>query len=100
VWKLGCNLQENNVVLEKLHIYKRPSYECKGLQYKGEVRYEGQHGAVELHLNHETSLRIMAVVADSLVASSKEIANDLTRNIIDVNAGLLAAPVDSTPVEA
>lgn len=79
------------MLLEELRIIKRPSWETKGLQYKGAIKYEGSHGTIELHLNHETSLKVLAVVADAMVASSKEIANDLTRDVID-SVPQLAAP--------
>jgi hypothetical protein len=41
------------------------------------------HGKVALTLNHETSVRILAVLADQMVESSKEIAKELTAEIIE-----------------
>lgn len=79
------------MLLNELRITKRPSWEVKGIQYKGAIKYEGAHGTIELHLNHETSLKILAVVADAMVASSKELATDLTRDVID-SLPQLAAP--------
>jgi hypothetical protein len=71
------------VILEEFRIVKRPSWEAKALEYKGTIKYEGRHGVIELHLNHDLSLRLLSVIADSMVDSSKELAHELTRSIID-----------------
>lgn len=78
------------MILEELRITKRPSWESKKLEYKGAIKYENAHGHIELHLNHETSLKVLAVVADAMVASSKELAAQLTRDVIDAIPALPA----------
>ena len=72
------------LTLQKLNIHQ--SYRWKKdepLKYEGEIKYSGDHGDVSIHLNHETSLKVLAVVADQLVESSKELAQDLTREIVE-----------------
>ena len=50
----------------------------------GQVQFEGTHGDVALNLTQEQVVGIMAVVADAMVFATKELAEELTANIIEV----------------
>lgn len=71
------------MILDELRISKRHSWENNPMEYRGVIKYEGERGTIEINLNHATSMRLLAVVADSMVESSKELANNLTRDVID-----------------
>lgn len=55
----------------------------------GEVTFAGSNGKVQLALNEETSKKILAVVAEQLVESSKELAEKMTAEIIQAAPALL-----------
>ena len=65
--------------LERLTIYT--SY--KSDNYKGTAEFEGSYGKVELHLEQRLSEKILAVCADEIVASSKEVAEAMTATFIE-----------------
>ena len=50
---------------------------------KGFVEFEGKGGKVTIELTQEHLRGVLAVVADGLVTASKEVANELTANIIE-----------------
>jgi hypothetical protein len=78
------------MILEELTIRKNKAWEANPNGYTGMVRFKNAQGAVELALNHETSRRILAVVADTVVESSREIAANLTRDSIDSIPALMS----------
>lgn len=59
--------------------------------YRATIKYKGSSGEVMINLTPELTKKVMHVIADELVAASKEIANDLTREIIEQNLALPAA---------
>lgn len=85
------------MILEDLHIY-RHSWE-QNQPIRGTLKFKGYHGNVELILDETLSKRILAVVADAVVASGKEIANNLTAEIIDANRAL-PAPIPDDAVRS
>lgn len=76
------------MILKQLSITKKNHYSWSGsekdpMQYEGEIEFVNEHGSIKLNLNHETSLKLLGVVAESLVESSKELATMLTTAVID-----------------
>ena len=71
--------------LEHMHIRPFYSYEegFKEGYYRGEVKFSGTHGTVLINLTPAVAGRILAVVADDLVAASQEIATQLTAEVFD-----------------
>lgn len=51
--------------------------------FEGSVEFEGRYGSVSCNLNGDTSRAVLAVVADSLVESSKDLADNLTAEIFN-----------------
>jgi hypothetical protein len=74
--------------LQKIYI-RRPWNDEKRLE--GSVEFAGKSGEISLHLTDELSRRVLEVVADELVASSRQVAQDLTREIIEAHAPALPA---------
>lgn len=67
--------------------------------YVGTVEYTNQSGEISLNLTGELTDRILEVVADALVESSKEVAATLTTACIEQRAEpALPAPEDDTTV--
>ena len=65
--------------LKSLHI--RKDYYAD--HYSATVEFEGSHGEVKLVLDERLSAKIIAVCADEIVASSKEVAEAMTANFIE-----------------
>jgi len=59
----------------------------------GSIEFEGNSGKVTIELTQEHIKGVLAVVADALVTASKEVATELTANIIEsASDNLLEAP--------
>lgn len=71
------------MILEQLTIRRNESYETNPGSYRGEIKFKNQYGEIKLHLNEETSKKILAVVAEQMVISSRELATNLTANCIE-----------------
>lgn len=54
-----------------------------GKQVTGDVQFSGELGTVELKLDDAACKSILEICAETLVAVSKEVATELTRNCID-----------------
>ena len=65
--------------LKSLRIHK----DCYSEHYAGAVEFEGSHGEVKLVLDERLSEKILAVCADEIVASSKEVAEAMTATFIE-----------------
>lgn len=74
------------MILSTLTITKNQNYEANPDGYKGRLAFQNQYGTVELALNAETSAKILAVVAESVVESAKDIATNLTAACVTVPA--------------
>jgi hypothetical protein len=80
------------MILQQLTISQVYKYKKdEPLRYKGAIKYAGDYGEVSVTLNDETSRRVLAVIADQLVETSREIAQDLTAEIIDTDRALLTS---------
>ena len=67
---------------------KLETYGVNKDRYTGSVEFANEHGTVEINLGPEVAEKILAVVADQLVESSKEIAANLTAEIINQDHAL------------
>ena len=69
------------MLLKRLEIQRE--YWVVGKPLKGSIEYEDPVGEVKITLDEEQCARMLAIVADALVVSTKKIANELTANIIN-----------------
>ena len=70
------------MILETLTIHGPQSWERQDVGYRGTIRFRSESGAIELKLNNDVSQRLLAVVADLVVESSRTLARDLTSETI------------------
>lgn len=64
--------------------------------YRGIVKYKNQNGEIVINLSTEIGKKIISIVAEDLVAASREVANTLTGDVLTHAA--LSAPVTETPI--
>jgi hypothetical protein len=80
------------VIVSKIEIRKQGYYGGYSGAPKAETPYDctieiyGQSGKVELNLSPELTTRLMAIIGDEVVASSKRTAEAMTAEIITVAA--------------
>lgn len=67
--------------LESLSIQRRIYGPNEG-KLEGEITFKNPRGKVQLVLNDEISQRLLAIVADGVVESSREIAVSLTAQVL------------------
>ncbi len=78
--------------LERIDIRAARSYD-KTTGYLGEITFDGPFGKVLIRTDDELSRAILSVCADKIVAASRQVAEQLTANIIEqVSAPALEAP--------
>jgi hypothetical protein len=75
--------------LQNLRISEIPSYMLEAGNYEGEITYANEKGKIQLNLSSEQVARILPILADALIESSKEVANNLTAAVIEQSAKLL-----------
>lgn len=63
------------------HLTIRKDYYLDG-KYAGELKFAGVYGAVEVKLNADLSKQILEVVAANMVQQTKDLAANLTANIL------------------
>ena len=68
--------------LERLVIEIVPSYKDNAGAYEGHAAFSDPKGDLRLPLDSKMSMRILDLVAEEVVAVSKQIASDLTTNCI------------------
>lgn len=76
--------------LKTLHIYT--VWSSEGDKLTGTIQFENSLGEIQLNLSPEQISRILPVVADSLVASAKEVATELSATVIEQSQLQLEAP--------
>lgn len=83
------------MLLKELTI--RREYWVEGKPLKGEIEFDDPAGAIKLNLDEEQCARMLAIVADALVVTTKKIASELTSNVIAGAASLksLKGPSDA-----
>ena len=73
--------------LESLQINRMGWGKNEGM-LEGHIVFKNRNGEVKLLLNDEVSNRLLAIVAEGVVESSKMIANDLPAAVITANPAL------------
>lgn len=68
--------------LEQLTI-TRVMWGAREGQYEGKIKYTNEYGSIDLALTHDVSMKLLGIVADSMIESSKQIARELTASVID-----------------
>ena len=58
-------------------------------QYRANITFSSDRGSVTTHLSPREINKVLSVVADALVETSKEVAQDLTAEIINQSNMLL-----------
>lgn len=82
-------MTDNEPRLKDLSIRRPYTYEeGKGTGYVGSVTFTSNLGEVKLNLDERLSERILNVVADELVAASRNVASTLTAKIIESAANV------------
>lgn len=81
------------MVLEKLEVSKNASYEARPGEYSGKARFTGQHGAVEIPLDHELSVEVLKLISTSMQRTAKDFGNLIAADIV-AQAPALEAPHD------
>lgn len=76
------------MILKSLNIYR--NYE--GIT-SGRIKFQNELGEIELILNDEACNKMLHICAEQLVESSKEVAQNLTANIIEY-ANMMALDSD------
>jgi hypothetical protein len=77
------------MILERLSITKKYSYKkTEPLTYEGAIKYANERGEISITLNDETSRKVLAVIADQLVETSKQVAKNLTADVITANPAI------------
>ncbi len=84
--------------LERIEIAAPRSYDnFKG--YRGEITFNGSRGRVQIQVGDALSRRILRECAAEIVAASREIAEELTAEIIESVGEPPAAPALEAPAE-
>jgi len=75
--------------LDKIYITRSDYGQNKG-RLSGRIGFKGACGNIELTLNESLSQKIVAICADEMVAASKDIAANMTAEIINAAPELIA----------
>ncbi len=74
--------------IKTLHMY-RDTYGSTAGKVTGKIEFESEYGEVSLILTPEHCEQILRICADSLVQVSKEVATELTREVIEQDKPML-----------
>lgn len=66
--------------LQAINIHR--SYSNNDL-FEGSIRFEGSFGEVSLKLTEELSEKVLAVCAEAIVQSSQEVAEAMTKSLLE-----------------
>lgn len=80
---------------ESMHV-TRNTYGPRQGEYSGTMCITGYYGEIHLNLDGKLSAEIIKLVAESLVRASQDVANNMTKDIIE-SQNLLPAPEEDTP---
>ena len=75
------------MLLKSLHM-QRPYYPTTG-PLTGTIEFEAEHGKVELRLTEAACEQILRIVAGGMVDAAREVAEELTANIITAASPML-----------
>lgn len=68
--------------LEQL-IISHQSYGVHAGKYTGTASFKGQYGGVDIVLSPEVSVEVLKLCADALISNARDVANNLTAQIIE-----------------
>lgn len=71
--------------LKELNIGLIPSYRSDAGNYEGKIKFVGETGEIVINIDHKFSQEILAVAAESLARSSKELAERMTAEVFTQN---------------
>ncbi len=66
------------MILNKLEVERKTWGAEKG-QFRGTITFEGEHGIITTKLNPEQCAKMFAVVADGVIDTAREVAQELKR---------------------
>jgi hypothetical protein len=70
------------MILERVSVYRTGAFGEDLGQLKGEIKVKGRHGEISFYLDEEKAARIVAVIADQLVEATKEVAENITAEVL------------------
>lgn len=70
------------MILEYLRVERNASYAPRPGEYKGTMKFQGDHGSVEIPLDEELSQEVLKLCAESLTRATKTLASTLTAEMI------------------
>jgi len=70
------------MILQHLNL-NRIEYGVDKGKLSGHVKFLGEHGSIEVRVSHEQATRFLEIFADALVETSKELANNLTNELVE-----------------
>ena len=73
--------------VEYVNIQRNASYDPRPGEYKGRIKFKGQHGEVEIQLDNKLSNEVLRLCAESLTRATKDLAQNLTAAVFE-QAGL------------
>ncbi len=68
--------------LKRLEIRRLERYEKLAGQLVGKVEFEGEDGAITVHLDDVTSQRVLAACAEGVAEKAREVAGLMRANVI------------------
>lgn len=78
------------MILKTLSIFRKNSWDEKcNSPLVGKIEFKNDLGSITLDLSEEMAQKILAVVADGVVESAKEVATKLTSNLLTQSAPAL-----------
>jgi len=79
--------------LNKLSIHRETYGPSMGKLY-GKIEFEGPHGKIEIPLDEVLSQEIVRLCADGITRMSRDVAENLTADVIDGHVALPASGED------
>ena len=58
-------------------------------KYSGKAAFKGQYGGIDIVLSPEVSQAVLKLCADALVQNSKDVASNMTAEVIEHSGALL-----------
>jgi hypothetical protein len=78
------------MILKQLSIFRKSSWDEKcDSPLVGTIEFKNDLGSIKLELSEEMAQKILAVVAEGVVESAKEVATKLTSNLLMQSAPAL-----------
>ena len=85
------------MILKQLTIFRKNSWDEKcNSPLVGSIEFKNDLGSIKLDLSEEMAQKILAIVAEGVVESAKEVASKLTANLLVQGAPALEHRTDPT----